>query len=61
MKGAFIIFPLDVALYDYILALETFSVASEFDFNGGFLEAMLNVLRDILGSTKMLGFDQLVP
>lgn len=57
MKCGFIIFPLDVALYDQILSLETFSVASEFDFDGGLLKAMLDILRDVLGPTKMLDLD----
>ena len=57
MKCAFIIFPLEVALYDQILSLETFSVASEFDFDGGLLKAMLDILRDVLGATKMLDLD----
>lgn len=61
MKGTFIIFPLDVALYNQILPFETFPVASEFDFDDGLLKAMFDELRDILGPAKVLELNQLKP
>lgn len=61
MKGAFVIFSLDGASYDQILALETFPVAREFYFDGRLLKAMLYKFRDIPCSTKVLDFDQVMP